>query len=106
MKKRAPRNYDGTAVPAKTIHELLPQFLLEISKKNGGIGPEIAKEWFANLGEKMGPMTEIVSFEEGILTVKVKSSTLYSLLCQHEKPRLLRLLQKKFSIRDIKLKIG
>lgn len=106
MKKRTPRNYDGTYVPGKKLEELLPQFMAEISQKNNRSCQEISKEWFAALGEKMGSMTEVISFQDGILTVKVKSSTLYSLLCQHERPRLLRLLQKKFSVRDIKLKIS
>jgi len=105
MAKRTPRNYDGTFVPAKNLKDLLPCFMAEFSQKKGDSLEKISLEWSEILGSKMGPMTEVVSFFDGILTVKVKSSTLYSLLCQHEKPRLLRLLQKKFSIREIILRI-
>ena len=42
-------------------------------------------------------MTVAVSLIEGVLTVRVKNATLYSLLVQHEKERLLKALQKKFS---------
>ena len=106
MAKRTPRNYDGTHVPVKKLADLTSQFMLELASKKGDFQEDIFKEWFAILGDKIGPMTEIVSFCDGILTVKVKSSTLYSLLCQHERPRLLRLLQTKFSIREIALRIG
>ena len=106
MAKRTPRNYDGTYVPAKKLAELTTQFMAEFRFKKGDSREEISKELFAILGDKMGPMTEVTSFFDGILTVKVKSSTLYSLLCQHEKPRLLRLLQKKFSVREIILRVG
>jgi len=106
MTKRTPKNYDGTQVPGKKLEDLLPQFMAAFSQKRGDSRREIAEQWSEMLGEKMGPMTEVVSFFDGILTVKVKSSTLYSLLCQHEKPRLLRLLQQRFSIREIVLRIG
>lgn len=106
MVKRTPRNYDGIYVPAKKLADLTSQFMCEFSLKKKDSREEISKEWFLILGDKMGPMTEVASFFDGVLTVKVKSSTLYSLLCQHERPRLLRLLQKKFSIREITLRVG
>lgn len=54
----------------------------------------------------MAPMTEPISFFDGVLTVKVKSATLYSLLCHHEKPRLLKQLQRKFPVRQLVLRAG
>jgi hypothetical protein len=54
----------------------------------------------------MGPLTEPFSFIDGVLKVKVKSSTLYSLLATQEKKRILSELQKQFPIRDIALKVG
>ena len=59
-----------------------------------------------SMGEKMAPMTKPVSFADGVLTVKVKSSTLYSLLVAHEKPRLLGRLKEKFSIRNLVFRVG
>jgi hypothetical protein len=106
MVKRTSKNYDGTSVPAKKLADLLSQFMAGVSQKKEDSKELISQYWFEILGEKMGPMTEVISFLDGVLTVKVKSSTLYSLLCQHEKPRLLRRLQERFKICNIVLKIG
>ena len=54
-------------------------------------------------------MTKVISFEKNILYVEVKSSTLYSILSLHEKERILKLMQEKFSkevIKNIIFKIG
>ncbi|MBN1914526.1 MAG: DUF721 domain-containing protein [Parachlamydiales bacterium] len=70
---------------------------------------QILQYWYEIVGEKLSPLTQAVSLKEGVLTVRVKSTTLYSLFCQHEKYRLLGLLQKKFSkdvIRSIKFRMG
>lgn len=103
---RTPRNYHGVLSPLKRISDLLPEAMGEISRKMADPREEIAVFWSELLGEKMAPLTEIVSFEEGVLTVRVKSSTLYSLLCQHEKPRLLQRLKERFSIRNIVFRVG
>ena len=50
-----------------------------------------------------------VSFVEGILIVRVRNSSLYSLLVQHERNRLLAVLRKKFpavTIRNIVFRLG
>jgi Dna[CI] antecedent DciA-like protein len=109
MKKinsRTPRNYEGVANPGKKIADLLPGILNEIGKRADDPREEIFGTWFALIGEKMAPLTEPLSFADGVLTVKVKSSTLYSLLCLHEKPRLLKQMQEKFSVRNIVFRIG
>ncbi|HSX25868.1 MAG TPA: DUF721 domain-containing protein [Chlamydiales bacterium] len=103
---RTPRNYHGIFSPIKRISDLLPEVVGEIGQKMSDPREEIFKFWFELIGEKMGPLTEPVSFEDGVLTVKVKSSTLYGLLCQHEKPRLLQRLKEKFSIRNIIFRVG
>ncbi|OGN65345.1 MAG: hypothetical protein A3E80_02030 [Chlamydiae bacterium RIFCSPHIGHO2_12_FULL_49_9] len=106
MKGRTPRNFDGIQNPGKKISDLLGEIMGEIGRKAGGGQEEIFREWFHLLGEKMGPLTEPLYVKEGVLTVKVKSPTLYSLLCQHEKPRLLRRLKQKFQIRDLIFRVG
>ncbi len=106
---RTPKNYDGIASPAKTIREILPEVLSRIQKA-GGMGiSNVIEAWPAVIGPKMASMTRAVSFEKGVLIVLVRSSTLYSLLCQHEKPRLLCRLQEQFpknQVRDIFFRIG
>ena len=106
MKFRTPRNYAGTQNPAKKIAELLPDIVVDLGRKIKDPREEIFQFWRELIGEKMAPLTEPVFFADGVLTVKVKSSTLYSLLQGHEKPRLLRKLQEKFQIRDLMFRIG
>ncbi|MDE3046111.1 MAG: DUF721 domain-containing protein [Verrucomicrobiota bacterium] len=104
--RRTPRNYDGIENPSKQLSDLLGEGLKAIREKAGQSSEEIFSAWPQIIGEQMAPLTEAVSFDDGILTVKVKSSTLYSLLSQHERPRLLKRLQEKFSIRGLKFRVG
>lgn len=107
MVQRRSRRYDGTEIPARSLSDLLPQILGEISRKSTPLGKEaISLCWAQILGEKMAPLTECVSWTDGVLTVKVKSATLYSLLCQHEKARLLKKLQEQFPIRNLVFRVG
>jgi predicted nucleic acid-binding Zn ribbon protein len=106
MRSRPPRNYSGTENPAKKLADLLPEMMQEIGRKAKDQSEEVFREWFELVGEKMAPMTKPVSLIDGVLTVHVKSATLYSLLCQHEKGRLLGQLQKKFSIRNLIFRVG
>ncbi len=106
MKPRTPRNYSGTQNPAKKIGDLLPEMMVDLGKKVKDPREEIFQFWRDLIGEKMAPLTEPVSFIDGVLTVKVKSSTLYSLLVAHERPRLLSRLQEKFSIRNLMFRVG
>ena len=107
--KRTPRNYDGILAPAKTIKELLPEVLGKIQKNRVEPGENLIGAWPSIIGPNLAKMTEAVSFVDGVLTVKVKSSTLYSLLSLHEKPHLLRKLQENFpktQVRNIMFRIG
>lgn len=106
IKSRTPRNYQGTEITGKKIGDLLPKMMDEIGRKAKDPREEIFRYWFELIGEKMAPLTEPVSLIDEVLTVKVKSSTLYSLLCQHEKARLLKALQQKFSIRNLSFRVG
>lgn len=104
MRSRTPRNYSGVENPEKKLAELLPDFVHDLKL----LEPKEAvfQFWKELIGEKFAPLTEPVSFVDGVLTVKVKSSTLYSLLVTHERPRLLGRLQEKFSIRNIIFRVG
>lgn len=104
--KRTPRFYNGTAKTGKNLSDLLPLALNKIQSKRGETDEAIFSFWFVLIGDKMGPFTKPDSFVDGVLTVKVKSATLYSLLCQHERPRLLKQLQEKFPVRGLFFKIG
>ena len=106
MNARTPKDFEGTTrLPGVKIGEVLPGILLAIGKKTEPARDEVFQEWILILG-KMAPLTQPVSFADGVLTVIVKSSTLYSLLRQHEKPQLLRKLKAKFQIKDLVFRIG
>lgn len=107
--KRTPRNYDGVEFSSKKIGQLLPEVLKGIRKASHTERDEIFAVWPQLIGKKMATYTKPVSFKDGTLTVSVYSSTLYSLLSQHEKPRLLKALKDKYpeaNIRDIVFRIG
>ena len=106
MKYRTPRNYSGTQNPAKKISEILPEVVSDLGRKAKIPNDAIFEVWNELIGEKMAPLTKPISFVDEVFTVKVKSSTLYSLLVTHEKPRLLGRHQKKFSIRNIIFRVG
>lgn len=106
MRSRTRRNYSGTENPVKNASEIWPEILTELEKKTQDSRADIFQFWQTLMGEKMAHLTEPCFYAEGILTVKVKSSTLYSLLAGPEKARLLKALQEKFSIRNLVFRVG
>lgn len=111
MKKarRTPKNYDGTQITSHRVSDVLSKALLQIGEVYQGRPDLVLAAWPEIVGEKLVGMTQAASFVDGILTVKVKNSTLYSLLNQHDKPRLLHMLRQKFPgtpIKTIVFRIG
>lgn len=107
--QRTPKNYDGPRRTSKEIKELLPDLLQKIGSNFEGRGDLIIAAWPSIVGERISSMTKALSFQEGILHVNVKNSTLYSLLNQYEKPKLLKALRDKFpttNIKNIYFRIG
>lgn len=103
---RTKRNFDGTEPTGKKIGDLLPQILREIGPPKDHERAALFGFWNSLLEEKMARFTQPVSWKNGVLTIKVKSATLYAVLQTHEKARLLKALQKKFSVQDIVFRIG
>jgi hypothetical protein len=104
-----PFEYYATKLTSKNMQDLLPNILEKIGKCQGNRGDLIMAVWPEIIGEKLSPMTQASSFEDGILTVKVKNQVLYSHLSQYEKPKLLDSLKKKFpkvEIRNIVFRIN
>lgn len=106
MVGRVKRNFDGTEPPGRKISDLLPSLLGAIEKNAKDEKEAIAKVWSALLGEKMAPLTRVVSWKNGVLTIKVKSATLYALLSQHEKARLLGKIREKFRVEELLFRVG
>ena len=93
----------------KQMKDLLPKVLGKIGALHRDRPDLILTAWPLLIGEKLAPMAKAVAFEQGILVVKVSNSTLYSLLSQHERGRLLRSLREKFpsvEIKNIHFRIG
>lgn len=93
----------------KNASDLLPKILSNIEKKYKNNPLNVVESWPIIIGSKLAPMTQVVGFDNGVLTVKVKSSTLYSLLNNYEKDKLLEKLQKNFSekiIQKLCFKLG
>ena len=100
--KRTPRNYRGSALTTHHLSDLLDHALVFIDEKYQERPDLIVAAWPEVIGPKLAGMTRALSFVEGELTVAVKNSTLYSLLNQHERPRLLKELRQRFSKVEIK----
>lgn len=94
--QRTPKNYDGTRITTRCIADLLPQVLSSIGETYQDRPDLVLAAWPEVIGQKLAGMTEAMSFIDGVLFVKVKNSTLHSLLSQHDKLRILRNLQMKF----------
>lgn len=93
---RKPKNYDGSQVTTRRIGDLLINALSKLNQSYQARPDLLLAAWPDVIGSKFAAMTEAVSFQDGVLHVKVKNSTLYSLLNQNDKPRLLNILRKRF----------
>lgn len=107
--KRTPKNYDGTRVTNHTLNDLLPSILAQIGERHELRPDLLLAAWPEVIGAKLAGMTRALSFRDEVLVVAVRNSTLYSLLHQHEKHRLLKALREKFPqvpIKNILFRIG
>ncbi|MBT3394588.1 MAG: DUF721 domain-containing protein [Waddliaceae bacterium] len=100
--RRTPRGYDGIHTTSHRLGEVLPLVLKRIGRSYESRGDLIIMAWPEVIGEKLAAMTKAVEFEDGKLFVKVKNSTLYSLLNREYKSRLLKSLRDKFPGTNIK----
>jgi hypothetical protein len=78
------------------IRQLLPQFLEEVGRKCVLRPDLILAAWPEVIGPELAPFTKAITFQDGVLNVTVNNSTLYSLLSQNDKPRLIQNLRDKF----------
>jgi len=106
---RTPKNYDGTHPTTHHLKELLPNILSHIGKVYEQRPDLVLAAWPDIIGSKLALMTQAISFIDGVLVVKVKNSTLHSLLSQNDKPRILSKLRQRFPrvfIKTITFRIG
>lgn len=98
-----------TRSPLRHIRSVLPKLLSQIAGSVEQGGEAVLAIWPELVGPKIAPMTQAVSFVDGILTVKVRNSSLYSLLEVHEKKKLIQALRKRLptlKIYNIVFRVG
>lgn len=112
MKKtghRLPKGYNGTELTTKQFRDIIPSVLSAIHSTYEERPDLIIASWPQLVGPKIAKFTSPESFIEGILKVKVYNSTLYSLLNQTEKAKLLAAFRRKFpkvEIKDLIFRMG
>lgn len=107
--QRHPKNYDGNKLTSRHLRDLMPEVLVKITESFSDRPDLILAAWPDLIGPHFAPMTQAISFAEGILVVKIKNSSLYGLLSTREKGRLIQTLKTKFPkvfIKTILFKIG
>lgn len=107
--RRTPKNYDGTAITTHSMSDIVGGVVEKIRNKQKDRPDLILQAWPEVIGSKLATMAQAVSFDEGVLFVKVKNSTLHSLLCNQDKPRIMASLKAKFPrvvIKNIVFRIG
>lgn len=101
---------DSCKITTRKLNDLLPKMLAGVEAKFNGKPQVILDEWPNIVGPELAPMARAERFEDGMLYVKVKNSTLLSLLSNpHDKKRLIENIRKKLSgisIRNIVFRIG
>jgi hypothetical protein len=93
----------------KHLKDLLSSALKDIEGRKKRRPDQLLAGWSEVIEEKWRPMTHAVSFEKGVLMVKVKNAALYSVLVQQETEKLLRKLQQRFpeaELKNIVFRIG
>jgi len=106
---RIPKNYQGQDPTGRQIKDLLVPILGQLSQCVEDNPQELLKAWPQLVGEKIASMTHAVSVNQGIFLVKVDNATLYSLLVQHERQRLLKKIQEMFpqlKVRSLLFRMG
>lgn len=102
------KNYDGTALTTHKITDVLSVVVSQIRDHYQDRSDLVLAAWPEVIGPQLASMTQAVSFTHGLLVIKVKNSTLHSLLSQNDKGRILARLKTLFprmSI-DIEFRIG
>jgi hypothetical protein len=107
--ERVPKNYQGLQPTGRQIKDLLGPILSQMDQLADDKPHELIEAWPELVGEKIASMTQAVSYSKGTFLVKVNNATLYSLLVQHEKHRLLQLIQERFlhlQVRNLLFRMG
>lgn len=108
-KRLNPKYYDGIQSTSHQVRDLLPRVLSDINTRQQERPEMLLAAWPSIIGEKIAPMTRAVSFREGVLTVAVKNATLFSLLNDREKGKIVHRIRQNFpqiELHNIIFRIG
>jgi hypothetical protein len=105
-----PLSQEGSATTSRHIKDVAERYLAHLEQKLQTKPREVLEFWPKVIGPAFAGMTRAEKFEEGVLYVRVKNSTLLSLLhTLSERKRLveaLRLAAPGVEIKDISFRIG
>lgn len=100
--KRTPRNFEGNECTTHHLGKILPGILQKMEANYGDRPDLVLAAWPDIVGRNLSPMAQAKRFEEGVLYVEVKNSSLYALLSQRDRSKLLQTLRQKFPQIEIK----
>jgi len=93
---RANFYYDGSKPTSRRLRDLLPSVMSKLGSLYKSQPEVVLNAWQHVIGEKFLPFTRAARFENGVLLVLVKNSTLFSLLNNPvDKQRLVNELRKR-----------
>lgn len=104
MRTNRKKIYRGNRPEAthRNLQELLPAVLEKLESQHLERPDLLLSGWNGVVGPQIASMTEAESYSNGFLTIRVKDPSLYSLLHQYERPRLLALMRRRFPKAQIK----
>ena len=107
---RTPPHQEGSGTTSRQLSDLARRYLAHLEQKMQAKPQEILEAWPRVIGPSFASMTQAVQFEDGVLYVKVRNSSLLSLLhSASERARLVDALRKEIpdvEIKDISFRIG
>lgn len=91
---------------SKITNKFLRQLLSDATKNLLNVDQDdkldIAQIWTMVVGEKIAALSEVKSFYQGVLVIKVSSASLNHLLSSTEKPKIMKKLKSEFGFLKVK----
>jgi hypothetical protein len=92
--QRTPLHYDGNRVTSHMLSEVAAAWLKRLGEKVRMNPQALCDAWSSVVGSPIADMTKAQRYDEGVLHVRVRNSTLLSLLCRpQDKKKLIDLLK-------------
>ena len=95
-------SFSHTRITSKFLKDLLKDVQNGLEKDDKHQEVNIHEIWAKIIGEKLSGLTQVKSLNNGILVIKVNSSSLNQLLSTTEKPKILLKLKTQYPFLRIK----